>query len=76
MKFVYIPWLDSRMKEAQASNEALAEASGVCMRSIAICRHTGRRMEESCALAVEQALNERTFAYKKRGPKGRKDGAY
>lgn len=62
--------LDEMMRKAGASNEALAESSGVNMHSIAVTRCRGRAMQEHNAKAVLQALDERKFAYKKRGPKG------
>ena len=69
---VLLPCLDAKMKAACASNEALSVASGVNMRSIALTRSTGRAMYVHNGIAVYQALNTKTFAYQKRGPKGRR----
>ena len=66
---VYLPCLHKKMLQKQATNEALAIVSGVCMSSIARCRSKGTPMQLHNAIAVYQTLNTCSFKYEKRGQK-------
>jgi hypothetical protein len=69
VEHVVIPELDRLMREAQATNEMLAEASGVACRTIDRARAHGDAIRPHLADCVLEALRTRKFEYKKRGPK-------
>ena len=61
-----MPDLDKLMRQARATNESLALASGYDRNTVARARG-GARVLASTAENLYQTLNERTFNYKKRG---------
>lgn len=63
-----IPFLAEKMKYKQATNETLAEASGVSEHTIQKARR-GEAVLFMLADCIIQALDEGIFRYKKRGPK-------
>lgn len=63
-----LPLLDVAMRLKQATNIALAEASGVSDRTIGKAR-LKQPIKAHLAECICQALHERDFAYQKRGPK-------
>ena len=61
-----MPDLDKLMRQAQATNETLAAASGVAQYTVARARG-GEKVFAGTAENLYQTLNERTFSYKRRG---------
>ena len=61
-----MPDLDKLMRQARATNESLALASGYDRNTVARARG-GARVLASTAEVLYQTLREKTFNYKKRG---------
>lgn len=65
---VKIQGLDELMRQKQASNEDLAEQSGLSTSTIARAR-LGHLIKDYSAELIFETLETREFAYKKSGPK-------
>jgi hypothetical protein len=63
-----LPLLDVTMRLCRASNEALAEASGVSCRTIGSARKK-KPIRKFLADTISQTLYEQSFEYQKVGPK-------
>ena len=61
-----MPDLDKLMRQAQATNETLAAASGFAQYTVARARG-GEKVFAGTAEVLYQTLREKTFNYKKRG---------
>lgn len=64
----YFPGLDKLMRAKQATNEALAERSGVSVRTINYIR-LGKPVQPKFIEYIKDTLEKYEFKYKKTGPK-------
>jgi len=69
LSYATYPDLDTRMREAGATNMSLAQAAGVGVATVARLRN-GSEVRSDLIEYVCEALATRTFSYQKKGPKG------
>ena len=68
-RYVAIPDLNQRMIAVGATNQALADASGACLSTVALLRAQKRKAERWTVENILQALETKTFQLQKRGRK-------